>query len=351
MTRSGACPSHEVNAADSGGGGPRFARGPGPRLRLRAAVVGGLIGCSALSACGGSDSGGASTSGTGSSAQATLTAQFAPIFGCATLRVGIDKGFFAKNGVKLQTKPYAVDSSVPLVLNGQTQIGFGGVGAIIAARSKGIPITMIAATSTEGATTKTNSTGVVASAKSGIKSFKDLTGRKVGLNALGNDAQAHVAALIDAAGGNSKSVKWQVVPFPGQPAALKGGQIDAVAAVAPFSQQMVAAGARNIGPYNPKGYTSGAYFASDAYRKKNPEAVAKFLAGLREASEYSNAHRSEALAALATAAGLPKAALAAFPPVPWSVKPNRETTANAIALMAKYGFISKAPPVDEVIAQ
>lgn len=328
----------------------RLARNAAHRFRLVGLVFGIFLALLTLSACG-SES--ATDPAPGGSAPAgkiqKLTVQLAPSLGPSSLLLGIDRGTFKDKGLEIETKPYAPDSSVPLVLNGQTEIGFNGIGAIITARSKGLPLKIIGATAIEGGTADTNSTAVVASKASGVTAFKELAGKKVGVNALGGDAQAHAAGLIDADGGDSQSVQWQAIPFPGQVAALKGGQVDAILTVAPFTSQAVADGNTYLGPFSPEGYGAGVWFTSDSYLEKNGETVTKFLAALQEANDYSNAHRDETLAKLAKAADLPVGATKAFPKVTWGTKLDPEVMNNAVTLMKKYGFITEAPALEDLV--
>jgi NitT/TauT family transport system substrate-binding protein len=99
-------------------------------------------------------------------------------------------------------------------------------------------------------------------------------------------------------GANLGSIHFAETPFPQMPDLLKGGQIDAVAAIDPFRSRIVDAGV---------GYKVADYFsevkdnvilafwvASGGWARQNPTAVAGFRAALAESLDWIGAHPDEA---------------------------------------------------------
>lgn len=298
---------------------------------------------SSPAASGGGSTGSASGTGHGTS----LTTELPQLYSTAPLTVAINDGTFAKSGLAVKTEPYDPATAVPLVLQGQAQIGFAGLGAVLQAISKGIPLTIIAGTATN--TSSLNLGGIVVKKNSGITSLKDLTGKTVALNALKNDAQATLQNYIDAAGGDSTKTKFVPVPFPGMPAALAGGQVDAVSAVAPFLQALVAAGNVNLGPFYPPHFPNGVFFVSNAYLAKNRATVDAFRTALGAEYGRLNKDRAPASAVMVNTYHLPAKAAATIPPVPWSVSILPTSLQSEVAIMQKYHILTSTVNINTAV--
>jgi len=298
-----------------------------------------------VSACSSSKSGsasaGASSGGTSTTAQvrANLTVEVSHTYSQAPITVGINDGTFQRSGLTVKTAPYDPATAIPLVIQGQAQVGYAGLGAVLQAIRKGIPITIIAGTALNGSTAAQSLSGVLVRANSGISSFKDLSGKTVGLNALKNDAQAFLENIIDKAGGDSTKTRFVAVPFPGMANALSAGQVDAVAPVAPIVQAIQAAGNVDLGPYTGSGYPNGVYFAANSYLAKNRPVIEALRTALTAEYTALNKDRTPAISVMVNDYKTAPKTAASIPDAKWNVTVADAIYQDELAVMRKYAII------------
>src|SRR3954452_15602701 len=104
-----------------------------------------------LAACGGGDSGGGG--GGGSSGPKTITVGTLPIANAAPMYLGMQKGFFADEGLKI--KPHVGQGGaalIPALLSNQDQFAFVGVIPAITAVAKILPIKIVPSSDDAAAT-------------------------------------------------------------------------------------------------------------------------------------------------------------------------------------------------------
>ena len=138
----------------------------------------------ALTACGGSDSGGSSASSGGVT---KVSVGVIPIVDVAPLYLGIQKGFFAKAGLEVSAKPAQGGAAiVPAVISGENQFGFSNVVSLLTARDKGLPLVSIAAGVSSTGDPADDVNAVLVGKGSTLKTAKDLEDRKIAVNSLNN---------------------------------------------------------------------------------------------------------------------------------------------------------------------
>lgn len=109
--------------------------------------------------------------------------------------LGIDRGFYAAEGIDLTVKQgNGSSNAVRLVANGDTDFAYASAVTMLNLAAKGAPVVAVATIDAQGAD------AVLANPDSGIRSFKDLEGRKVlttagaGVNTLFPVAAAQAGA-------------------------------------------------------------------------------------------------------------------------------------------------------------
>lgn len=241
--------------------------------------------------------------GCGSPASAPAAGQPAPASGTSAISVGVipvaeffpvyvaqDQGFFKEAGLEVKIESMSNAASiVPSVLNGQLTFGTAATPPYLTAVEKKIPITAVA---NAGSTTseKGKDTGAfIVRADSGISSPRDLSGKKVAVNALSSLPHVAAAARIAQDGGDPSAVQFVAMPFTDMQAALEQNRVDALLSVEPFMSRSLGAGAKDISPLYtdvyPAGTTHTLYFTSQQFAAANPATVKKF----REAMTKANA--------------------------------------------------------------
>src|SRR4026207_383892 len=161
--------------------------------------------------------GGAAT-GAPSATVTTITVNTLPIANALPLVLGIQKGFFAGQGREIKRGTLQSGNGIVLALaNNRGEIGYIGYTPGMIGRTQGIPITVVAASETEGASEADNWQNVVVSGSSSIRSPQDLVGKTVALNALKGVAEIVVRGALDKLGGGSRPGQHTLMPCPARP--------------------------------------------------------------------------------------------------------------------------------------
>lgn len=141
--------------------------------------------------------------------------QFAPFY------VGIDKGFYAEEGIDLSLSyGYEIDG-VSLVGAGQYQFGVASGEQVILAQDKELPVIYIMNWY------KHFPVGISVLESSGLKSVGDLLNKKIGVPALQGASYIALRAIMDAEGLSESNVSIEVIGFT-QAEMLSTGKVDAV---------------------------------------------------------------------------------------------------------------------------
>src|SRR6188768_1745583 len=194
-----------------------------------------------LTACGSSDS---KTSSGGIEAIRVATFPFAA---SAPLFLGMKKGFFAEEGLKIEPKILiSGPESVTTVVSHENEIGFSSSVPLIIARANGLPVKIIAPSELGGKTTKEAGSAVVVTADSPIHNAKQLEGKTIGVVALKDIGDVTIKESLSKMGADPEQLRFVEIPFPEMNAALDSHRIDAGWLIEPFTAQAKANGDRVI---------------------------------------------------------------------------------------------------------
>jgi NitT/TauT family transport system substrate-binding protein len=218
-----------------------------------------------------------------------------PIIDTAPLQAAIAKGFFAEEGLEVDTTPTAGGAvGLPALAAGQIQIAFSNIISIVLGAKQGLGFEVIAAGSgTSG--DPPDLAGMVSKAGSAIKTGKDLEGKRVAVNTRNNIIWLYARAWIQATGGDPEKVTYLEVPFPQMMDALRSDRVDAAFVVEPFlSSGLQSKTAQIIGwPYNAvqKHIPVGMYAAAASYIKDNPGVIERFVRGYNKGVDWVNQNK------------------------------------------------------------
>ncbi|MGJ9403944.1 ABC transporter substrate-binding protein [Arthrobacter sp. KK5.5] len=248
-----------------------------------------------LAACGGA-SPSSSPSGTadGGSELEQIEVGVIPIVDVAPIYLGVEEGLFEKEGLELTlTLAQGGAAIVPAITSGQMDFGFSNVTSMIVARSKGLPLKMVAAGANTTGNVEDDFAAVMTKPDSGIKEVADLVGKKVGVNTLNNISDSTVSEAVKQAGGDPAGVDFVEMPFPDMVGQLAKGNVDAIAAVEPFVT--IAEGDGNERVFSNyaapvEDLTVAVYFTSDQYVQQNPETTEKFVRAMKASLEFADAN-------------------------------------------------------------
>lgn len=262
-----------------------------------------------LAACGSSET--PAPGATGEAAPDNVKVGVIPIVDVAPLYLGIKQGFFSDRGMNVTTESGQGGAAiVPGVVSGQFQFGFSNVTSLIIARSKGVPLKIVAAGNSSTGEAGKDFSEVLVKTDSPIQSAKDLAGKTVAINTLKNIGDTTIRQSIKKAGGDPTAVKFVELPFPDMPAALQEGRVDAVWVVEPFVTIAKDQGARiiasNLVDTSPDTQIS-AYFTSEQLQQQDPDLVKRFTEAMNESLEYAAANPDAVRAVLADYTKIDKA--------------------------------------------
>jgi NitT/TauT family transport system substrate-binding protein len=276
-----------------------------------------------------------------------------PNFQYAPFYVGLEKGFFAEEGIQLILDYGTEEDTVKRVSAGTVDFGTASGDAIILARNTGIPVTYVVRWFNGGP-------NVIFSLKeANITKPSDLIGKTIGVPGPFGANWMSFQALLAKEGINPDDIDIQMIGFT-QVAAVSDGLVDAAAGfTANEPIQMQAQGFElNIIDFNdyidlvPIGL-----FTSEQYIQDNSETVQKFVRAFLHSVEATLAEPNSALEAVISAvqfsggpnrattqAGLEAIRTYWTNPGPYSTATFEETQ----SLMLKIGVISEALTVEEM---
>jgi NitT/TauT family transport system substrate-binding protein len=315
-----------------------------PRLRRGSAV--GLAAIAAITltaaACGsGSDQ--QSASGL---EKTELTIGTLPVADFAALQLAINQGLFKAEGLTVKTQVLQGGAeAIPRLKSGNLDVAGGAYVPFFQAQGQGVIKLRIVADAFQSAA----GTHVVLVAKdSAIHTFKDLEGKKVGVNVKKNLASLLMQALAQPQGVKLDEDKDFIpVAFPDMENALKTGSVDAVQAVEPFNTQLQKSiGARLLADTS-QGQTAdfpiSGYATTQDFAAENPKTVAALQRALGKAQAMlSDRKVLEQVVPTYTKIDAATASSLHFGTFPTSLSTTR--LQRVADIMQRYGYLTK--PID-----
>ena len=321
-----------------------------------------------LAACGSSSKKAASSSGGGGGAATTtsgaassggkltpITVDNIPISDAIAVTIAVKQGYFTKAGfdVTLKSDPQGGAGTVPSIISGKTQFGVAGISDVIAARSKGFPVTAIAGLSAGPTTEAKDQNWLSSLSSSGITSMKQLVGKTIAVSTLGGLSQIQVQEAFVNAGLSPNSAKFVSINFPQLPSAIINHRAAAAALVEPFVTQAQGMAKINLiagtdfatGPSTP----GAVLMVTQSYLDKNRALVLRFQKAVQQALTYAAANPAVVRQLLPAASGLP-ASLAAKIRLPFFVPQINVTSVKRLQDdMVKFKIITKTTPLDQLV--
>ena len=233
----------------------------------------------------------------------TLTAM--PLVSNGAIYTGIDQGFFAKHGITLDISTVSsLPATISAVQGGTTDMAFAGNISLFQALDKNIDLNIVAPfagmapkywekmQAGEAGYTR-EITALMVAPDSTYKSPGELNGKTVAVPDAQGQGDLSTRNVIKEHGGDPSTVKYVVMSSADAVNALMAGKVDAAVTTEPAMVKAEQAGYKIISwpavETLKEGPTSS-MISSAEYIKKNPETVARFNCGIREANAYANEH-------------------------------------------------------------
>jgi NitT/TauT family transport system substrate-binding protein len=252
---------------------------------------------------------------TGSAAAATKVQLYSnPLADNLAAYVAKDRGFFEKRGLDVTiTIVPNITATIAGLVSGSGQIAVVTPVNVVTAAEAGIPLVFVAGAQVLPTPSKR---GLIVRADAGIKSPKDLVGKRIGTPGL--YGQLHLALLqwMTEQGVDAKSLNLLDIPFAQLTEAFRAGQADAILTADPFYSRALQGGfGVPLGDvytiFKPGTVISG-FGALRPWIEANPDAVTAFRAALNDAIDYIHKpeNKAAALETLQHYTKLPPAAMA-----------------------------------------
>lgn len=220
-----------------------------------------------------------------------LRVSIIPIIDVAPMQVAVAKGFFAAEGIEVDTTPTQGGAAgIPALAAGQVQIVFSNIVSIIQAARQGLGLQIIAPGSTTGEAPP-DQAALIAKKGAPFKTGKDLEGKRIAVNTRNNIIWLYARAWVRATGGNPDAVTYLEVPFPQMVDAVRGDRVDAAFAVEPFVSSAVAADMQVVAyPYTTvqKRMPVAQYVAGKAYVDQNAQVVERWVRAYHKGVDWVN---------------------------------------------------------------
>jgi len=204
------------------------------------------------------------------------------------LDYAIEQGYFKAVGLDVQTTVLQSGAQlIPLLMNGQMQMGLSNIPSVAAAVTQGLPVQFVASAA-YNASTGNSADGIIIKAGSDIKSPKDLVGRTVAVPAVSGSSAILVLAAVAKDGGDASKVKLVEMAQPDMIGAVQAGKVDAGAEVEPWVTNAKAAGLDVLvysGSFALPGQLFTGWVASKDFVAKNPNTIAAFRSALAKSAD------------------------------------------------------------------
>jgi ABC-type nitrate/sulfonate/bicarbonate transport system substrate-binding protein len=218
-------------------------------------------------------------------------------------KVGVEKGIFAKHGIKIEMSSFAGGGRLMQALIGDS-VDFGlGSGPEMASIAKGMPALAVAAFANQPLY-------IVLAVRSElpIRTADDLKGTTIGVSTAGSLTDWLPRELSRRKGWGPDGIKTQPLgAVPTVIQAFRTKQVDGIVTGNTQAYDLVDKGAArivvNFGEIIREFHIHVVY-ATNAIQQKNPDAVRRFLAGFFETIKYVRTHKAEALKIMTPAMGI-----------------------------------------------
>jgi NitT/TauT family transport system substrate-binding protein len=307
----------------------------------------------AAAGCGGDDDSGGG--GEGSSEVTNITVGTLPIANAAPMYLGMEKGFFEAEGLKL--KPQVGEGGaalIPSLVSGDAQFAFVGVIPAITAVAQEVPIKIVTSSDDAAATEEDDWQTLVVPKGSPIEGVEDLPGKTIAVNALRGLAEVVISRSLEKQGVDYKAVKLLEVPFPEMPAALEQGRVDAALLTEPFLSAVLAEGGTQIDAPSVEtvpNFPNGVYVSSEQYIADNGDVVDRFASAMNRSLEYADANPEEVRRIVPTYTETPEEAAQQMRLPVFDSELDQEGIELEADLTAKYGIVDDAPAYEELVQE
>ena len=277
-----------------------------------------------------------------------------PIIDAAPLQAAVAKGYFAAEGIEIDFTAAVGAGGLPAVAAGHLQSVLSNVISVILGHDQGLGFQMIAVASASS-DAPPNSSGLVARKGSGIKTGRDLEGKRVAINARNNINWLLAREWAALTGGNPDKMTFLEVPFPNMGDALRGNQVDAAFVVEPFLSAGVAGGVTEVvdWPFDRfmKRVPIAQYVTTKSYIEANPALVERWVRAYNRGMDWINQNKGsdEWVKLIAGYTRLTPEQIRDIALPLWDKTVDPAAVARMASLMRKHGLLQRDVDVKDML--
>jgi NitT/TauT family transport system substrate-binding protein len=258
---------------------------------------------------------------------------------------------FAPPGYKIEVVPFETPTDGKnAVLTGTVDTCVHGIAAFLLGAAAGEPVVIVAAATNRGM-------GIVADAKSDIKTIKDLRGKRVAITP-GSTQEVVILERLKAEGMSIKDIQPIRLSFSDMPGALARGDIDAYVGAEPGPGISLANGSGRLVEYpysTPIGSLNMILSASEKMIKENPDRLRMIVDMHKKATDYAMAHPDEMVQVAMQKLGQQRASIEMAVPnveLTWKIDGDFIRRAKAYSqLMVEKKQVRQAPDMSRAITE
>jgi NitT/TauT family transport system substrate-binding protein len=226
------------------------------------------------------------------------------------------------------------------------------VTSLIAAKSGGAPLKVVANGVASTGRPGRDYSAVVVADDSPIRSAKDLAGKRVAVNTLKNLGDTTVRQSVRRDQGDPSRIQFQAMPFSSMPSALQDKQVDAAWVVEPQLSEVLTQGGQVVASNyvdTAPNLTVAMYFTGTSLIEKDPELVKRFADAVNESLAYADGHPEEIRATVGTYTKINDVVRTAMILPSWPHDINRASVERLATLGQQDGIFAKPPALDELL--
>ena len=259
------------------------------------------------------------------------------------LYIGQDQGYFKEKGIALDVKVGGTaPQNIAQVQAGQADIVMTGSFEVVSAAAQGLPVVAVLNTQDQG---DVGTTGLLVPPGSAIKSVKDLKGKKIGMPGIQSAQGLALFRALEKEGMSKDDVTLVNLPFDAMIESAEKGNVDAIIPIGLFFSLAQSKGFTDVPAVYAeiKGTPAVIFLASKEWLAANADTAKAFTEAMVKAYDYANKNPDAVRAVDSAQTKMPPEYIAKRYIAPMVGAFQREKWAAAVADMAKFGFIPKAP--------
>jgi len=276
-----------------------------------------------------------------------------PIAPYVPTNLAIDRGWFKDQGLEISIEAVAAGAvAIQALVAGKLDLIYTSLDIPLRAHAQGFNV-VILSDNNNAPMKPPVSSAILVRNDAGIKTLKDIEGKRFLVNNLNNINWAYSRESIAKAGGDPEKVQFLEVEFPRMVDALIGGQAEAASITEPFTTIGKSTGKLDVASYmfvdvQPGLNIAGWVANADWVKQHHKEALA-FRSVLQKAMDFINGNHEERTKALLKYTSLKPDLVGQIVLDEWTTKIDPEDLQKQVAVYKRQGMIDKAYDAKSVI--